>query len=125
MTASARGGVGKGKCDTVATHVEGFVKMRFEQNNQERALRDDFCRLFGLNIQIPVVPIGFEGYAASLTALANAIPSDKQEFRQIKSPIDELRRTQSGIGDEERRLNQQKQRAQADLNQIDAELRAL
>jgi len=109
----------------VATHVEGFVKMRFEQNNQERALRDDICRMFGLNIQIPVVPIGFEGYRASLTALANTIPSDKKEFRQIKSPIDELRCRQSGIADEERRLNQQKQRVQRDLNQVDAELRAL
>ena len=109
----------------VATRIEGFSKQQFVQNRQENALRSDICRLFGLNFEIPVIAIGFEGYAASLAALADAIPADKQTFRQIQSPIDELRRRRSAVATEETNLNQQMQRVQAELNQVDAELTAL
>ena len=109
----------------VATHVEGFIKMRFEQNQQEKALRDDICGLFGLNLAIPVIPIGFEEYRVSLIAMANAIPVDKQQFQQIKSPIDELKRRRTTIAKEERNLNTQKQQVQTELSRVEAELRAL
>jgi len=105
----------------VATHVEAFVKMQF----QNRALSDDIRNLFRLNRDIPVIPIGFEDYKASLTALANAIPNGKQQFQQIKSPIDELKRKHTAIANEERNLNTQKQNVQAELNRVEAELRAL
>merc|ERR1719249_573363 len=109
----------------VATHIEGFIKIRFEQNQQKRALRDDICRLFGLNIEIPVIPIGFEGYQASLIAMASAIPVDKQQFQQIKSPIDELKRKQTVIANEESNLSTQQQRVQTQLYQTQNALRAL
>merc|ERR1712154_122936 len=109
----------------VATHIEGFIKMRFVQNQQEKALRDDICNLFRLNIEIPVIPIGFEGYFESLIALANALPVDKQQFQQTKSPIDELKRRQTAIANEVTSLSAQKQNAQTELNRVEQELRAL
>merc|ERR1712129_436512 len=101
------------------------IKMRYEQNQQEKALRDDICNLFRLNIEIPVIPIGFEGYQASPIAMANAIPVDKQQFQQTKSPIDELKRRRTDIANEEMSLNAQKQSVQTELNRVEAELRAL
>merc|ERR1712129_220901 len=109
----------------VATHIEGFIKMSFEQNHSERTLRNDICQLFNVNIEIPVIPIGFEGYQASLMALANAIPAGKQHCQHIKSPIDELKRKQSVIVSEEQSATQQMNRVQGELNRVVAELSAL
>merc|ERR1719334_219166 len=54
----------------VATRIESFTKMQYEQNNQESALREDICKHFNLkDLKIPVIPIGFEKYNESIEAL--------------------------------------------------------
>ena len=76
----------------VATHIEGFIKMRYEQNNQENVLREDICNFFNLrDLMIPVIPIGFEEYKESIEELIGTIFSDREQFEDVKAPIDDLR----------------------------------
>jgi len=110
----------------VATRIEGFTKMQYEQNNQESVLRQDICDLFNLNnLVIPVVPIGFEQYKQSIEALVNAIPSNRQQFEQVKSPIDELRTRHSTARSEEDQIMNHIARIRADIVRVDGEMRAL
>jgi len=110
----------------VATRIEGFTKMQYEQNNQETVLRQDICNLFDLNnLVIPVIPIGFEQYGESIEALVNAVPSDRQQFEQVKSPIDELRRQHSAAQSEENGISAQIAQIRADIVRVDGEMRAL
>jgi len=110
----------------VATRIEGFIKMQYEQNNQENVLRRDVCNLFNLNnLAIPVIPIGFEQYKQSIQALVNVIPSDREQFDQVKSPIDELRIRHSTAAAEESGIMEQIARIRSDIVRVDGEMRAL
>merc|ERR1711972_552387 len=91
----------------VATRIEGnFQKKQFVRNNRKKQLAKDICGLFSLDLEIPVIPIGFEEdygvIEASLKALADAIPADKKVFDKIKSPIDKLEEERVPIAEEER-----------------------
>ena len=110
----------------VATRIEGFTKMQYEQNNQENVLRADICNLFNLNdLVIPVIPIGFEGYKESIKALVHAVPSDRHSFEQVKSPIDDLRTSHNAACSEENRIMSQIERIRSEIVRVDGEMRAL
>jgi len=110
----------------VATFIEGFIKEQYEQSNREQQLRRDICNLFNLgNLAIPVIPIGFEQYKKSIQAFVNVIPADRENFEQVRSPIDELRTRHSTAAAEESGITEQIARIRSDIVRVDGEMRAL
>jgi len=76
----------------VATRIEGFAKKLYEKRDREKTMRKDICKLFGRDeLNISVIPIGFEDYKDSIQALVEAVPEDKHDFEEVKSPIDQLK----------------------------------
>merc|ERR1712087_744190 len=74
----------------VATRVESYVQKQFRKEN----LLGEIGVLFNIEdvkSKIQVIPIGFDGYEQSLKDFVAAIPADRLEFKQVESPIDELR----------------------------------
>ena len=111
----------------VATRIDSKInKMQFEANNQATTLTKDICDLLKLeNVSIPVIPIGFENYDASLVELANRIPSDKHKCQHIYSPIDALKKEQSALQSKESSLSQNVSSIRSQIQRTDAAINAL
>jgi len=110
----------------VATRIEDRVLKQYVKYNQEAMLRGDICDMFDLEkLEIPVIPIGLDGYKESLISLVEAIPSDKHEFKEIKSPLDDLRTGHAAVLEEEKEMMQQIQAIQSEIAEIDVEIAKL
>jgi len=107
----------------VATRIEGVAFEQYFEYNQEESLREDICKLFGVeDVVIPVIPIGFDSYTFSIEAMVEAIPSDKHEFKEIKSPLDDLRVKYAEVVKEEEAMNEKVRKIELQIKALNSEI---
>jgi len=90
----------------VFTAYDGIDKKKWDRKKGPKGLTGEICRHFELDFQITAIPIGLEDYTDAVAALVAAIPDDKVEIEEIKSPLDELQKQHAALMSEETELKQ-------------------
>eukprot|EP00483_Globobulimina_turgida_P008322 UN08339 len=110
----------------IATRVDSNLnRLQFERNNQTRSLQNDIKGKFHLDMDIPVISIGLEGYEDSINNLVAIISDNKFECDDIKSPIDELKEQRLVVRNEDDTLRREVDRIRGEIDSVDQAINAL
>ena len=115
----------------VMTNVESFKAEQFTENDVAEGTREWITEKFpGLKLpMIPVIPIGFDSnpefYKESLRQLIAAIPGNRIEIDQIKSPLDVLMVKQRGLLKKVREVGGDLQAANNDVQKSETKVREI
>eukprot|EP00484_Ammonia_sp_Unknown_P023796 CAMPEP_0197033698 /NCGR_PEP_ID=MMETSP1384-20130603/12038_1 /TAXON_ID=29189 /ORGANISM="Ammonia sp." /LENGTH=360 /DNA_ID=CAMNT_0042463541 /DNA_START=52 /DNA_END=1134 /DNA_ORIENTATION=- len=110
----------------MATKIDGTRALqRFEKNKQGKVLQNDICSLFNLELDVPVIPIGLDEYAESVSQFVQSIPDEKFKCKQITSPIEKLKEKEKYIRIEEQEEKDQIEKIQSQIQVTNEKLQQL
>jgi len=105
----------------VATRVEGLTKQQFEAE----ALAQDIRDALELDVEVPIIPIGCQDYAASIANFAKQIPSERHQFKKIVSPIDELKQRHAVAQAKAKAIARNVAEIEAKIANVDSKIKGL
>jgi len=105
----------------VATRVEGLTKEQFDADVLAQDIRD----ALELDVELPIIPIGSQDYAASIANFAKQIPSERHQFKSIVSPIDELKQQHAVAEDKANTIARKVAEIEAKIANVDCQIKGL